>query len=157
VVSILVFIQDSDLVLKLPLGWLCFTGWQAAIGAIASLVGFVIQGLIILHQPETYIYKRWHGTLLIIAIILIAFGFNTILARRLPLVHGLQLVVHACGAFILIITLLVLSPKRPARDVFAEFYNGGGWSTMGVSFMVGLTPITGSLAGIDSLVHMGEY
>lgn len=137
-------------------GWLCLTGWQASICAIAFLVGNSIQALIILHQ-DTYGYERWHGSLLTIAIVSGAFIFNTVFAKRLPLIQGLVLVVHICGLFAVAGPLWALSPRKPARAVFTEFSNNGGWDTMGLSFMVGLMPLAGSLGGIDCVVHMGKY
>ncbi|KAF2178955.1 putative GABA permease [Zopfia rhizophila CBS 207.26] len=137
-------------------GWLCFTGWQAAIGSIAFLVGGIIQGLIILYEPETYVFERWHTTLLVIAIICGSFLFNTVLATRLPLVEGVVLLIHVCGLFAVAIPLWALAPRKSAHAVFTEFTNNGGWSSMGLSFMVGLLPISGSLGGIDCVVHMAE-
>ena len=71
------------------MGWLCFTGWQGAICAVCFLTGTVIQGLIILNN-ESYVPRAWHGSLLIIAIASFSVIFNTVLAKRLPLV--------ACGS-----------------------------------------------------------
>ncbi|KAF2729355.1 putative GABA permease [Polyplosphaeria fusca] len=137
-------------------GWLCFTGWQAAIGSIAFLVGGSIQGLIVLHHPDTYVFERWHTTLLVFATILGAYVFNTVLAKKLPLVEGLVLLIHVCGLFAVTIPLWALSPRKSSHAVFTEFTNNGGWPTMGLSFMVGLLPVSGSLAGIDCVVHMAE-
>jgi amino acid transporter len=145
--------QQSDI----TTGWLCFTGWHAAIGAMAFLIGTMMQALIVLHQPDTYVYKTWHGTLLIIALILGAFVFNTLLAKRLPLVEGLVLLVHVCGLFAIIIPLWALSPRKPAEAVFAEFTNKGGWPSVGLSFLAGLLPLSASLGGIDCVAHMGEW
>src|SRR4051812_36957542 len=92
------------------LGWLCFTGWQAAIGSIAFLAGSAIQGLIILYHPDTYVYQAWHGTLLVIAIVLASFFFNSVFATRLPLVEAIVFLVHICGLFAIIITLWTLAP-----------------------------------------------
>jgi amino acid transporter len=139
-----------------PTGWLCFTGWQAAIGAMAFLIGTVIQALIILHRPDsTYVPEPWHGTLLVIALIISCFVFNTLLAKQLPTVEGLVFIIHVCGLFALAIPLWALSPRKPAHQVFTEFSNGGGWPSMGVAFMVGWLPISASLGGIDCVVHMG--
>jgi amino acid transporter len=137
-------------------GWLCVTGWQSAICAIAFLVGNSIQALIIIHQ-ETYAYERWHGTLLTIAIVCGSFVFNTVGAKRLPLVERIVLLVHVCGMFAVAIPLWAMSKRRPASAVFTEFTNNGGWPTMGLSFWVGLMPLSGSLGGIDCVVHMCEF
>ena len=89
-----------------------------------------------------------------IAIVCGAFVFNTVGAKRLPLVERLVLLVHVCGLFAVAIPLWALSPRKPASVVFTEFTNNGGWSTMGLSFWVGLMPLSGSVAGIDCVVHM---
>lgn len=114
------------------------------------------QALIVLWHPETYAYKTWHGTLIVIAIVLIACFFNTALGPRLPIVQSLVFAVHTFGFLAIFITLWVLSPKKPAHAVFTEFTNNGGWSSMGLSFMVGLLPLAGSLSGIDCVAHMGK-
>ena len=111
---------------------------------------------LVLHKPDTYVYEAWHGTLLVIATILAAFVFNSVMAKKLPLVEAVILVVHVCGIFCIAIPLWVLSSKKPAHAVFTEFTNNGGWTSKGLSFMVGLTPLTASMAGIDSVVHMGK-
>ncbi|KAF2264314.1 amino acid transporter [Lojkania enalia] len=136
-------------------GWLCFTGWQASISAIAFLVGNSVQTLILYHDAA-YGYQRWHGSLLTIAIVVSSFFFNTVLAKKLPLVEGLVLLIHICGVFAVAIPLWALSPRKPASAVFTEFTNNGGWPTMGLSFWVGLMPLSGSLGGIDCVVHMSE-
>jgi amino acid transporter len=137
-------------------GWLCFTGWQAAIVAIAFLAGTVIQGLAILNNPKDYIPEAWHGTMLVIAITFFAIIFNTFLANKLPLVEGLVLALHVVGMFAIIIPLWILAPRNSAKEVFTHFQNNGGWSSMGTSFMVGLLSTTISMLGFDCTVHMSE-
>jgi predicted membrane channel-forming protein YqfA (hemolysin III family) len=73
-------------------------GWQCAIVSITFLAGTIIQGLIVLNNPH-YVFERWHGTLLVIAITLFSILFNTFLAKRLPLVEVFILILHICGLF----------------------------------------------------------
>ena len=134
-------------------GWLCFTGWQTSIVAIAYLAGTLIQGLIALNNPD-YGFERWHGTLLIMAISVLATVFNTVLARKLPLVEWVLLCVHVVGLFAVACTLWVWAPRSAPEDVFLNLANTGGWPTTGTAFIVGLyTPIP-SMMGFDSVVHM---
>ncbi|KAH2040095.1 hypothetical protein KXW85_008568 [Aspergillus fumigatus] len=74
-------------------GWLSATGWQCAIVSIAFLAGTIIQGLVVLNDP-TYEFQRWHGTLLVVAITTFSILFNTFLAKNLPMVEGLILIIH---------------------------------------------------------------
>jgi len=147
--------RSAQKFLSYLVGWLCFTGWQCAITSITFLAGTVIQGLIVLNV-ESYVYERWHGTLLIIAITAFAILFNTLLAKKLPLVEGLLLVLHVLGAFAIIITLWVLSPTASANEVWTNFTNAGGWNSAGTSTMVGLLSPIISMIGFDCAVHMSE-
>ena len=53
----------------------------------------MIQGLIVLNYPS-YSLTRWQGTLLTIAVSLIATFFNTYGASQLPKLEGLILILH---------------------------------------------------------------
>ncbi|PYH96799.1 amino acid permease [Aspergillus ellipticus CBS 707.79] len=136
-------------------GWLCAMGWQCAIVSIAYLTGTIIQGLIVLNHP-TYVFERWHGTLLVVAITAFSILFNTFLAKNLPMVEGLILIIHVVGLFAIIIPLWVLAPRNSAKAVFTDFYDGGGWGSPGTATLVGLSTTITSMIGYDCSVHMSE-
>ena len=102
----------------------------------------------------TYGFERWHGSLLTLAFLAIAILFNTFLARKLPLVEVLFVFCHILGV-VIFIPLLVLSPKREGGSPLVEFYNAGGWSTIGLATMVGTLSPTSALIGFDCSIHMG--
>lgn len=128
-------------------------GWQCAIVSIAYLAGTIIQGLLVLNNPG-YDVQRWHGTLLVIAITMFSIIFNTFLAKRLPFVEVLILILHVCGLFAIIIPLWVLGPRRSAKQVFTEFNNGGDWNSSGTATLVGFSTTITALLGYDCAVHM---
>jgi choline transport protein len=115
----------------------------------------MIQGLMVLNNPD-YVPERWQGTLIVIAITAFCIIFNTFLAKKLPMVEGMVLIIHIVGFFAVLIPLWILAPRNPAKEVFTEFLNLGGWSTTGVAFMVGLLSPIYTLIGADSAVHMSE-
>lgn len=115
----------------------------------------MIQGLLVLNEPD-YVFEQWHGTLLVIAITAFSIIFNTFLAKRLPSVEGMVLIIHVLGFFGVLVPLWILAPRNDAGQVFTEFLNLGGWETNGVSFMVGLLAPVYTLIGADSAVHMSE-
>ena len=149
-------------------------GWQTGIASIAFLAGTQIQGLLVLNN-DTYHYQRWHGTLLVIAVSCFSVIFNTIASRQLPMVEGLVLILHVFGFFAILIPLWVLAPRTPAKVVFTEFSNNGGWPNLGLSCLVGLlSPVFTLLGqcniktapawvklteilGADSATHMCKY
>lgn len=101
------------------------------------LSGTMLQGLIVLDYPS-YVYERYHGTLLLYGIMVIVVIFNTILARQLPNVERAMLVLHIVGFFAILIPLTILAPHGTAHDVFAVFSNTGAFQTQGLSFFVGI-------------------
>ena len=132
-------------------------GWQVNIASGGYLVAVQVQALMILNDPN-YVFKRWHGTLLIIAVATLAILFNTFFARKLPLIERLMLVIHVCGFFAILVPLWTLAPeKTPAKIVFTKFDNNGGWPSLGLSCLVGMTGEVFSFIGSDSAVHMGMY
>src|SRR5271154_3827037 len=136
-------------------GWISVLGWQTGLASLAFLAGTMIQGLLVLDNPD-YVFENWHGTLLVIAITAFCIIFNTFLAKKLPMVEGMVLIIHIVGFFAVLIPLWILAPRNPAKEVFTEFLNLGGWSSTGVAFMVGLLSPIYTLLGADSAVHMSE-
>jgi amino acid transporter len=118
-------------------GWMNVISWQAALASTAFLAGTMIQGLIVLNY-ESYEFQRWHGTLLLFALIAVALFTNTFLARFLPTIESILLVLHILGFFAIVIVLVQLAPHKSAREVFATF-GSSGWSPDGLAFFIGLT------------------
>lgn len=137
------------------MGWLCVLGWQTMAASAAFLCGTQIQGLIVLNNPN-YTYEAWHGTLLTIAVAAFAVLFNTALAKHLPAVEGLILVIHVFSWVGIIVSLWVLAPMVDAKTVFTTFSDNGGWGSLGGSSLVGITASLMPLLGADAAVHMSE-
>jgi amino acid transporter len=113
-----------------------------------------MQGLLVLNYPS-YDFHRWHGTLLLFAVIIVALLFNTYLAKQLPKIEGAVLIVHIVGFFGVLITLVYLAPHGSAHDVFVQYLNSGGYDK-GTSFFVGLITTVFAFVGADGAIHMSE-
>lgn len=99
-------------------------GWQADLASAAYLGGTIIQGLASLNYPE-YAVERWQGTLILYAVVLFAFFFNTALARLLPFAEGTILAIHVLGWFAVLISIIVVGPRHTNEEVWNTFYNLG--------------------------------
>ncbi|KAF2002121.1 amino acid transporter [Amniculicola lignicola CBS 123094] len=141
--------------LSYAIGWMCVLGWQTGAAVSAFIAGTQIQGLIALNMPD-YSFAAWHGTLLTIAVAAFNLGFNVFLAKKLPLIESIVLVIHICGFFAVLIVLWVMGPIADAHETFTNFNNGGGWSSAGVATLVGLIGSLMPVAGGDCAVHMSE-
>jgi hypothetical protein len=47
-------------------------------------------------------------------------------------------ILHVAGFFAILVVLGCMAPKNSASEVFTEFVNRSGWSSDGVSWLVGL-------------------
>lgn len=130
--------------------------WQAFSASAGFLTATSLQGLAI-NSQSSYQPQRWHGTLLVFAVMLLCLLFNTFLAKYLPHVENAILCAHIIGFFIVLVTLTVLAPnKSSSDDVWALFLNQGGYESKGVSFFVGLITPVFAFSGADGAVHMAE-
>ena len=127
-------------------GWLTLISWQALCAGAAYVTGTMVQGLLVLNYPN-YEYQRWHGTLLFYAVLVVALSVNTYLGRLLPQIESMMLLFHVLGLFGILIPLVYLSPHQPAKLVFTDFLNLGGWSNKTLSFFVGLLSAMNSFPG----------
>ncbi|KAK5049998.1 hypothetical protein LTR84_004117 [Exophiala bonariae] len=141
--------------LSFVVGWLCTLGWQSGTAIGCFLAATEIQGLIVLNN-DNYVYERWHGSLLTIAVVCFVAFFNTFLSRHLPLVERLVLCLHVGGFICIVVPLWVLGPRGNSHEIWTVFADGGGWGSTGLATLVGLiTPVTAFL-GADAAVHMAE-
>ena len=109
-----------------------------------------------LNYPETYIFQRWHGSLIIYAMLVFAALFGTIGNRFLPKLEGIALAIHILGFIVVVVCLAVLSPSKATTSEVFEVWLNNGYSTQALSFMVGLQGITVAWIGADGIVHMAE-
>lgn len=137
-------------------GYITWISWLAALTYISFLGGTMIQGLLILNHPTTYVPQLWHGTLILYAVVFFAIFINTVLIRILPTIESLIFVIHVIGFFAIVIPLVYFAPHRSAAEVFTVFENGGGWSTMTLSWFVGLSPTMPVFGGLDAASHIGK-
>ncbi|KAH9908357.1 amino acid/polyamine transporter I [Xylariomycetidae sp. FL2044] len=135
-------------------GWVTIVGWQAVTASAAYLIGTLLQGVVILCKPD-YIPKPWQSMLFLWAVLLFSVFINTVASRTLAHFEGAILILHIFGFIAIIVPLVYLAPHSD-NTIFTTFVNGGGWSTQGLSFMIGLPATVYSIVGADSAIHMAE-
>lgn len=100
--------------------------------------------------------KLWQGTLLFWVILLFAVFINTLVSSALPKFEGLILILHILGFFAILIPLVTLGPHGDAKEIFTTWVNNGGWSTQGISFMVGMMGNAFAFVGTDAAFHVSS-
>jgi choline transport protein len=128
-------------------------GWQSVAASSGYLLAVIIQGILLLTRPE-YVPKSWHTVLLFWALSAFAVLINSTTSRFLARFEGTVLILHLVGFFCVLIPMVYLGPHASAKDVFTVFANTGGWSSQGLSFLVGMPASVFCLMGADSAVHV---
>lgn len=136
-------------------GWLTSLAWIATIATESIYIGTIIEGLIILENPD-FVPQRWQGTLLAWAMVAVAIFINVIIPRILPKFEISILVFHLAGFVAITATLLAMTPKGSTASVFETVLNEGGWPTQGLSYCVGFIGNVATFVGADASVHMAE-
>jgi len=137
-------------------GWITVFAWIATCAQPAFLLATVIQGMIVL-TDASYVYERWHGTLLAWALFAIPVVINIFARRVLPGLEVVGVVTHLLFFVIWIVVLAVMAPKSSAEFVFATNSFGiSGWSNQGVQWCVGLLSAVFPLGGFDGVLHMSD-
>ncbi|KAE8856390.1 hypothetical protein PTNB73_09655 [Pyrenophora teres f. teres] len=148
--------RRSQKLLSYISGWLTLCGWLASLGSGAFLTGGLIQGLLMLCQPNTYVPHNWHVTLFYWAVIAFCVFINVAAGWLLPKFEGALLILHILGFFAILIPLLVLGPQGNAQEIFISFLNLGGWDSQGLSFCIGIMGSVFAFVGGDGPIHLSE-
>ncbi|CAG8401060.1 unnamed protein product [Penicillium salamii] len=137
-------------------GWMSVLAWQAGAASGSFLTGTIIQGLISVRDPD-YEPQNWQGTLFVFAMVLVIYIFNVYASDIMPILNNLLMILHVLSWAVILIVLWAMAPRRSAEAVFlTEWKNLGGWSSMGLSVMIGqISAIYGSLSS-DAAAHMSE-
>lgn len=136
-------------------GWVSVLAWVAATATPAFIAATLLQGLLVLKDPN-YVLERWHGTLLFFAILLLSVSVNIWLIKFLPYLETIILVLHVGLFFALLVPLVYLAPQHSAEFVFTDFESLGGWSSPGIAWCVGLLTCAFPFTGYDGAAHMSE-
>ena len=137
-------------------GWLTSLAWIATVATETLFAGTIIQGVIVLDNPN-YSFARWQGTLLTWAVIAVCIFINVVIPAWLPRFEVFILVFHIVGFIAILATLWAMTPHYSSPTlVWATSQNVGLWPTQGLSYCVGFLGNVATFVGADASVHMAE-
>lgn len=55
----------------------------------------------------------------------------------MPILNNLLMILHILSWVVIVIVLWAMAPRQSAKAVFTHWENLGGWSSMGLSVMIG--------------------
>lgn len=112
--------------------------------------------MVLLANPEAQVGELWHVTLIMLLWLLLMIGFNIFLAKYLPVMESIVLVLHVVAFFAFLILFWITAERASTREVFTSWSNGGGWSSTGVPAPIGLFTPLWCFIGPDAGMHMSE-
>ncbi|KAI0802645.1 amino acid transporter [Xylaria sp. FL0064] len=136
-------------------GWLTALAWQTLAVSVSYIVATLLQGIVVLSRP-TYVPLPWHTLLIMWAVAIFAVTLNSTTSGILAKCERFILLLHLTGFLGVLVPLVYFAPHSLPSEVFTAFFNDGGWSSQGLSFLVGFPAIASSVLGADCAVHMAE-
>nr|OQO17064.1 hypothetical protein B0A51_15996 [Rachicladosporium sp. CCFEE 5018] len=148
--------EGSQRFLSYVTGWTSSIAWQAGNAMGIFLVGSLIQTIILVND-ENYSFPNYHGTLLAIFAMCIAFCGVVYGAKALPYWQNAVFAIHIIAYFAYIVPVWVSAPAATHSEVWLTGWeNSGGWSSMGLTVLVGQLAGISQQVGIDTAAHMSE-
>ncbi|CRK25284.1 Choline transport protein like [Verticillium longisporum] len=136
-------------------GWISVGGQTILTASAAFAAGLQLQALITINN-DNYVPERWQGMLFYWAVLIYAMVMNIWGSKALPHANLMAGVIHVTAFVAIVIVLGVMSKKNTASFVFTEFSNNSGWSSDGVSWLVGLLSAVYPFLGYDAACHLAE-
>ncbi|EEY23055.1 conserved hypothetical protein [Verticillium alfalfae VaMs.102] len=136
-------------------GWISVGGQTILTASAAFAAGLQLQALITINN-DNYVPERWQGMLFYWAVLVYAMVMNIWGSKALPHANLIAGVIHVAAFVAIVIVLGVMSKKNTASFVFTEFSNNSGWSSDGISWLVGLLSAVYPFLGYDAACHLAE-
>lgn len=76
------------------------------------------------------------------AVLVLNFGINVYGINILPVIQLMGGIFHVAFFVMIVVPLILLSPRSTAGFVFTEVVNEGGWESDGISWCIGLLTAT---------------
>lgn len=130
--------------------WTSTLAWQAGNASGMFEVAIVIQAMITVNVPD-YSPPNWHGTVITIAFILVAFAANVLGSKWLHRWQTPVFVLHIVAFIAFIIPIWVNVPSVEHSQVWTGFENRGGWSSLTLAILVGQMPGISAHVGLDTV------
>lgn len=119
------------------------------------LVGTLIQTIIVVNVPD-YSNPAWHGTLLSLVAVALAFSGSIFGNKILPYWQNAAFAVHVLAYFAILIPIWVNAPEATHEQVWTGFETSGGWSSLPLAIMIGQLPGITYQVGIDAVSCIGR-
>jgi choline transport protein len=137
-------------------GWNTVWAYVTSVAAVSCSSGTQIIALVALANDD-YELKRWHIFLLLELLNLATLCMVVFGNKLIPMVNKVTMWWFLASFFVCSISVLAMAPShRSAAEVFTEFTNSTGWSSIGMAFISGIINPAFGIAVLDATTHISE-
>ncbi|KAK3181295.1 hypothetical protein K4F52_007439 [Lecanicillium sp. MT-2017a] len=147
--------ENMQKILSYVSGWTSTLALQAGNALGVLLVGTLMQTIIVVNVPD-YSSPAWHGTLLSLVPVVLAFTGSVYGSKVLPYWQHAAFTVHVLAYLAILIPIWINAPEATHEQVWTSFESSGGWSSLPLAVMIGQLPGITFQVGIDAATHMSE-
>ncbi|GAA5937417.1 hypothetical protein JCM3775_006606 [Rhodotorula graminis] len=138
-------------------GWLNLLGQVAGVASTEFGLAQMIFAAVSLSRGGAFVPKPWQIYLLFIGLLLIHGTLNSVGTKVLSSMTKTFVFFNLGTVLAVIISLLACTDnKNSASYVFTHNINGSGWSSDGLSFLLGLLSVTWTMTDYDATAHISE-
>ncbi|KAF4460891.1 GABA permease [Fusarium albosuccineum] len=136
-------------------GWATWFGYVSLLAGIANVTIILLESMIQLNHPDTYVPGGWHTSVLVIAMCVVHGVMNIYAFKLIPWIELVAGVLHVCLFVIFVVVLVVMGPRNPS-SFWLERNISSGWDNTYVAWNLGMLTCVWSFTGFDSAIHMSE-
>lgn len=128
--------RNMQKILSYTSGWLSSLCWQSFVASDCLYAAQLLFSLVSMQNPDFEV-KNWYEALTAMLIVILVTAVNTWGVRKLAMLENIFVTLHVAGFVIVLVAVAVTGEKQTAREAFLEFYDGGGYPSVGLAVMVG--------------------
>ncbi|GAA5949496.1 hypothetical protein JCM21900_000239 [Sporobolomyces salmonicolor] len=138
-------------------GWLNLMGQVAGVASTAFGLAQMILAAASLSTDGTFVANSWQTYLTYLALLIIHGVLNSVGTRWLATMTRTFVFFNIGTVFAIIIALLIKTEhKHTASYTFTHSINGSGWSSQGLTFLLGLLSVQWTMTDYDATAHISE-
>ncbi|KAF2771417.1 amino acid permease 2 [Teratosphaeria nubilosa] len=149
--------ESCQQLLSFLTGWISTLAWQAGNAEGVWFIACLVQTLVTVGTDAQTPFTGWQTALVAIGCVMLAYLANIYGAMALPYWQVPVFAIHILAYFAYVIPIWVSAPVVTShKDVWSDFRGRGGWSSAGLSVLVGQLTGVGIQAGLETGTHMAE-
>ncbi|KAK8101952.1 hypothetical protein PG999_012326 [Apiospora kogelbergensis] len=136
-------------------GWVTWTGYVATFASSVNFGTAVLEGIVELNYPDSYVVEGWRTTVISLATLALITLINLYAFRAVPWIDLFSGVLNILLFVVFMVIFLVMAPKN-GGEILTQTNVSSGWSNYYASSQIGSLSNVWLFIGFEAVIHMGE-